>query len=170
MPRCSAFVTCLAALVGAAGLGLYVGAADAQLKLLPAEDAFRFSARALDSRTVEASFAIADGYYLYREKLAFSTPTPGAALGPVSLPSGKVKEDRFFGRVETYRGRVVVPLAVENAAPGLEVTLRADSQGCADAGVCYPPNAQSITLTLPQPGGPPGPLIDATPPRKRWFN
>jgi hypothetical protein len=37
-------------------------------------------------------------------------------------------------------------------------------------GVCYPPNAQSVTLTMPRVGSPPGPLIDATPPKKRLFD
>ena len=91
-------------------------------------------------------------------------------VGTVELPAGKVKEDQFFGKVETYRDRVVVRLPLENAAAGQAVTVRADSQGCADLGVCYPPNTQSVTVTLPQPGAPSGPLIDANPPKKRWFN
>jgi thiol:disulfide interchange protein DsbD len=119
---------------------------------------------------VEASFAVADGYYLYRDKLRFSATPEAVALGSVTLPAGKVKEDPFFGRVETYRDRVVVRLPLDNAAPGQVVTVRAESQGCADAGVCYPPNAQSVTVTLPGAGAPPGVLIEANPPRKRWFN
>ncbi len=159
-----------AALVGIAILLLEIGAAGAQVKLLPTEEAFRFSARALDARTVEASFAVADGYYLYRDKLRFSASPPAVTIGPAELPAGKVKDDAFFGKVETYRDRVVVRLPLDHAAAGQAVTVRAESQGCADAGVCYPPNAQSVTVTLPAAGAPPGPLIDANPPRKRWFN
>ena len=158
------------AFVGIALLFLEIGAAHAQVKLLPTEEAFRFSARALDARTVEASFAVADGYSPYRDKLRFSTATPTVNFGTVELPAGKVKEDQFFGKVETYRDRVVVRLPLENAAAGQAVTVRADSQGCADVGVCYPPNIQSVTVTVPPPGAPSGPLIDATPPKKRWFN
>jgi len=158
------------ALVGIALFALEIGSASAQGKLLPPEEAFRFSARALDARSVEATFAVADGYYLYRDKLRFATVPADVRLGPVELPAGKVKEDQFFGKVETYRDRVVVRLPLERAVAGQVVTVRADSQGCADVGVCYPPNTQSVTLTLPQAGAPPGPLIDATPPRKRWFN
>jgi thiol:disulfide interchange protein DsbD len=167
--RARAPVAFAAALVGAASL-LDMGAAAAQVKLLPTEEAFRFAARGLDARTVEASFAVADGYYLYRDKLRFSATPEAVALGSVTLPAGKVKEDPFFGRVETYRDRVVVRLPLDNAAPGQVVTVRAESQGCADAGVCYPPNAQSVTVTLPGAGAPPGVLIEANPPRKRWFN
>ena len=158
------------ALVGVAILVLEIGAAHAQVKLLPTEEAFRFSARALDARTVEASFAVAEGYYLYRDKLRFSASPATVALGTVALPPGKAKEDPFFGKVDTYRDRVVVRLPLESGAAGQTVTLRAESQGCADAGVCYPVNAQSVTVTLPAPGAPPGPLIDANPPKKRWFN
>jgi thioredoxin:protein disulfide reductase len=168
--RVGAPVARATALVGIALLVMEIGAAGAQVKLLPTEEAFRFSARALDARTVEASFAVADGYYLYRDKLRFSATPPEVSLGPVALPAGKVKEDQFFGKVETYRDRVVVRLPLDHAAAGQAVTVRAESQGCADAGVCYPPSAQSVTVTLPQAGAPPGPLIDANPPRKRWFN
>lgn len=143
--------------------------AQAQPKLLPPEHAFAYSVQALDDRTVEARFTIADGYYLYREKLRFSVLPPALAAG-AKLPSGTVKEDAFFGRVETYRGRVAVRLAVDRTDPGRKVTVRAESQGCADVGVCYPPQVQNITLALPAPGAPPGAAIDAVPPRKSWFN
>ena len=158
------------ALVGIALFVLEMGAVRAQVKLLPTEEAFRFAARALDARTVEASFAVADGYYLYRDKLRFSAAAPAVTVGAVELPAGKVKEDPFFGKVETYRDRVVVRLPLENATAGQAVTVRADSQGCADVGVCYTANTQSVTVTLPAAGAPPGPLIDANPPKKRWFN
>ena len=158
------------ALVGIALLDSQMGPAHAQVKLLPTEEAFRFAARALDARTVEASFAVADGYYLYRDKLRFSAATPAVTVGAVELPAGKVKQDPFFGTVETYRDRVVVRLPLEHATAGQAVTVRAESQGCADVGVCYPPNAQSVTVTLPQAGAPSGPLIDANPPKRRWLN
>jgi thioredoxin:protein disulfide reductase len=144
-------------------------AATAQAKLLEPERAFAFSARALDERTVEARFAIAGGYYLYRDKLKFAVE-PGALAAAPILPAGKIKHDEFFGEVETYRGAIVVRLPLDRAAPGQPVTLRAESQGCADVGVCYPPQAQKITLSLPAAGGPPGAVVDAVPPRKSWFN
>jgi thiol:disulfide interchange protein DsbD len=158
------------ALVGVTLASLHIGTARAELKLLPPEEAFRFAGRALDTRTLEANFTIAEGYYLYRDKLRFSIDATSAALGPAPLPPGKLKDDEFFGRVETYRDRLVVRLPLAEAAPGKSLTLRADSQGCADAGVCYPPNVQSITLTVPATDGRPGPLIEATPAKKRWFN
>jgi thiol:disulfide interchange protein DsbD len=157
--------------VAAALVGLPVTHVVAQvgdLKLLPPEQAFRLSARALDTRTLEANFDIAPGYYLYRDKLRFALD-PGAAVLEPTLPAGKVKDDPFFGRVETYRDRIVVRLPLHAAAAGQSVTLRTESQGCADAGVCYPPQAQRLTIAIPAADGRPGPLVEASPANKRWF-
>ena len=153
----------IAALVGAVAM-----AANAA-ELLPAEQAFRFSARALDDHTLEARFAIADGYYLYRDKFRFVVAPDGAVLGAPDLPPGKVKTDEFFGKVETFRGTVAVKLPLSGATAGQSVVLTADSQGCADVGVCYPPTRQMLTLVLPAQGSGPGAPVDATPPKKSWF-
>ena len=145
------------------------GGAGAAGDLLPAEQAFRFSARALDDHTLEARFTIADGYYLYRDKVKFAVTPDGPVLGSVELPAGKVKTDEFFGKVETYRGTLVVKLPMSGAAAGQTVMLAADSQGCADVGVCYPPTRQKVNLPLPASGQPPSALVDATRPKKHWF-
>ncbi len=139
-----------------------------QPQLLENPRAFSFSARPLDPATIEARFAIADGYYLYRDKLKF-TVEPGAINPAPLLPAGMVKQDEFFGKVETYRGALVVKVALAAPAPGGKVTVRAESQGCADVGVCYPPQLQKIELTLPAAGAGPGPLVEAMPPKKSWF-
>ncbi len=145
------------------------GALAADAELLPPEQAFRYSARALDTRTLEARFVIADGYYLYRDKFSFAVAPDGAVLGAPEMPAGKIKTDQFFGKVETYRGTVVVKLPLGGAAAGQSVVLTADSQGCADVGVCYPPTRQKLTLALPAAGAGPGAQVDAIPPKKRWF-
>lgn len=155
-----------------AAVCLLAASADAlaDSNLLPPEQAFRLSARALDERTIEARFEVMDGYYLYRDKLRFALDPGMADLVPASLPPGKVKEDPFFGKVETYRGEVVVRLPLPAAAGGKSVVLVTDSQGCADLGVCYPVNRQKLTLQVPQPGKGAGPLVEATPRKKNWFN
>jgi thioredoxin:protein disulfide reductase len=140
----------------------------AQNSPLPPEKAFRFAARALNPHTVEASFNIADGYYLYRDKVHFVVEPQSSDLTPPVLPSGKIKEDAFFGKVETYRGNVVVNLDLKDTAPGQNVTVQAESQGCADIGICYPPTVQRITLALPAASAPPTPAN--TPAKKSWFN
>jgi len=149
----------------AAGAACAAGLPGGEPKLLPPEQAFRFSARALDAGTVEARFDIVDGYYLYRDKLSFTIePADAAGSAPV-LPEGKRKHDEFFGDVETYRGHVVVRVPLARAAPVGALTLKAASQGCADAGVCYPPTVQQVRLALPPAGAGPGPIVEA--PRKK---
>ncbi|HEY2865272.1 MAG TPA: protein-disulfide reductase DsbD N-terminal domain-containing protein [Casimicrobiaceae bacterium] len=135
---------------------------------LPPEKAFLFSARPVDPQTVEARFTIADGYYLYRDKIHFALdPGTGALMTP-ALPAGKVKEDAFFGRVETYRGSVTVNLAVRDFTPGKPLIIRAESQGCADIGICYPPTIQAVTVALPAASIVPGTQLPAS--KKTWFN
>ena len=160
--RYGAFVAALLGLMAMASVA-------AGAELLPPEQAFRFSARALDARTLEARFVIADGYYLYRDKFKFTVTPDGAALGAPELPAGKIKTDEFFGKVETYRGTVVVKLPLSGGAAGQTVVLAADSQGCADLGVCYPATRQKLALVLPAQGAGPGAVVDATPPKKNWF-
>ena len=105
--------------------------------------AFRFSARALDAKTIEARWQITDGYYMYRDKFKFVLE--GGNLGAPILPPGKIKEDENFGKVETYRKEVKILLPVEAAGP---VTLKAVSQGCWDGGICYPPINHEAQIDL----------------------
>ena len=139
----------------------------AQVNPLPPEKAFRFSARLVGGQTVEARFMIADGYYLYRDKIHFAVEPAATGLSVPALPAGKIKEDEFFGRVETYRGAMVVNLALRDARPGQQIVIAAESQGCADIGICYPPTVQKVTLALPE-----GSIIPAPSERadKAWFN
>jgi len=112
-------------------------------ELLAPEQAFRFSARLVEPGLVEVRYRIADGYYMYRDKFRFTTIPQSAGLGEAQFPPGKIKEDEFFGRVETYRGELFIRLPVKLAA---SFTLKAVSQGCADVGVCYIPVTQTARL------------------------
>ncbi|CAG0946336.1 MAG: Thiol:disulfide interchange protein DsbD [Rhodocyclaceae bacterium] len=117
-------------------------------ELLDVDKAFRLSARALDAATLEVRYDIAKGYYMYRDKFQFALEPAEAKAGAPQFPPGKVKQDEFFGDVETYRKEVVVRLPF-TAPDGLDtVTLKASSQGCADIGVCYPPNPQTLQVSL----------------------
>ncbi|MDO9385908.1 MAG: protein-disulfide reductase DsbD [Thiobacillus sp.] len=116
-------------------------------EFLDPEVAFKFSARALDANTLEARWQIADGYYMYRDKFQFEAA--GATLGAPQLPAGKVKDDEFFGKVETYSKDVRIALPIQRVPGTDSVTLKAVSQGCADAGLCYIPQTESMTIKLP---------------------
>jgi thioredoxin:protein disulfide reductase len=159
----------LAAACLAAALVLAAPAQGAGPKLLPADQAFRLSARALDASSIEVRFNVADGYYLYRDKLKFAVEPASAGVGAPALPQGIPHQDEFFGKVVTYRGLVVIRLPLAAGQPGQSVTLVADSQGCADAGVCYPPQLQRLALMLPAAGAAPGAPVEATLPRKGYF-
>jgi len=124
--------------------------AHAEDDFLPPEQAFRFSARPHDAKSVEVTFAIAPGYYLYREQFKFAAT--GATLGAPAIPAGKVKFDETFRKnVETYRNAISIVVPVEQA--GAEFRLVVTSQGCADAGLCYPPMQSAATVALTGFGG-----------------
>ncbi|MEX1074806.1 MAG: protein-disulfide reductase DsbD, partial [Burkholderiales bacterium] len=114
-------------------------------ELLEPEKAFQFSARALGEDAVQVSFAIAEGYYMYRERFKFEAQN--ARLGPAELPRGLRKTDEFFGETEVYRNEVHirVPVAAGAADP---LRLVVTSQGCADIGVCYVPMESRATILL----------------------
>ncbi len=144
--RLAFLLLAVVALPAAAQLNLF-GQSD---ELLEPEKAFQFAARAVDARTLEVHFTIADGYYMYRDKFRFALEgADGVALGTPQLPPGIRKKDEFFGEVETYRKKVSVqlPLARSNTA-AQSLKLNVTSQGCADIGVCYTPMDSSATLQL----------------------
>ena len=118
--------------------------------------AFKPTARALDGQTIEVRFEIAPAYYLYRDKFRFSAEPPGVQLGTPILPKGKEKNDETFGKVVVYYDEVLIRLPVERNSSGkLPLTLNITSQGCADAGVCSPPQKQALSLELPDPSAVP---------------
>jgi len=123
-------------------------AADDQF--LEPEKAFRFSARAADDRSVEVRFEITPGYYMYREQLKVAAE--GATLGAPEIPAGKVKYDETFQKnVETHRGDLRFRVPVGQATGPFK--LNVVSQGCADAGLCYPPMTSSAMVSLVGFGG-----------------
>jgi thiol:disulfide interchange protein DsbD len=133
-------------------LAFSFGAHAAAAELLPPEQAFKFSAR-VAGPAIEVTYDIAPGYYMYRDKFKFELMPSTVAGGEPRLPPGKVHEDEFFGKVETYRDAVTLRVPVAPGAKG-EAVLSATSQGCADAGVCYLPNTQKAVLLLAGAGAP----------------
>ncbi len=119
-------------------------------ELLPPEQAFALTAW-MQGDSVIAEYRIAPGYYMYRERFAFeieASDTP-ARFGAASMPPGKIMEDEFFGKMETYRDAVRIRLPIIfDAAAATELRVKAMSQGCADIGVCYPPQKQALALQI----------------------
>jgi thioredoxin:protein disulfide reductase len=143
-----------------AALGALVAAAvvGATPEFLKADEAFRISATAAGNDRVSLTWKIEDGYYLYRSKFRVQTDTPGVELGQPILPASESKDDELFGRVDIYRREVTLAVPVEASGPMPElVTLRVLSQGCADAGLCYPPHLQTVRVAMASPATQPPP-------------
>jgi len=117
--------------------------------LLEPDLAFKGSVSQNSPDSIQATWDIADGYYMYRKRFAFESDTTGITLGAPDFPKGKMKDDPGFGRVETYRNKIVVniPIIRSDSAP-TSLSLKTKSQGCADIGVCYPPQKKTLTLQL----------------------
>jgi len=109
---------------------------------LPPEQAFKVSAQMVAVDRIEVLVRIAPGYYAYREPLRFTAQ--GAELGTPEVPQGKVKFDENFQKnVETYRNDLRIPMPVRATVP---FKLTVVAQGCADAGLCYPPLTTEIAI------------------------
>ncbi len=118
---------------------------------LAVDDAFKPYAEAIDGNNIEFSFQIADGYYLYKDKISASSNSSDIQLGKVGLPKGKLKFDENFGESEVYFHEVFGQVAVARATPEqLSVAVDLTYQGCAEDGICYAPTTRTIQILLPQ--------------------
>ena len=105
---------------------------------------------------VRVEFLVTPGYYLYRHRLNFALEgvdggsAPPASLGTALIPPGEWKEDEFFGRQQVFHEGFTVSVPVSRAPGGvLPATLVVGLQGCADAGLCYPPEKRRLRIELP---------------------
>ena len=139
------------ALLGWALLLSLLPAAHAADEFLEPEIAFPLQASAAGPKEILLAFRTVPGYYLYREKFHFAAAD--ATLGEPALPPGQVKYDENFQKnVETYHGPLEIRLPVSAAKAG-GFTLDVVSQGCADAGLCYPPLTRQVRVSLVGFGG-----------------
>lgn len=132
-----------------AGLSLLLPASAQTVdptQLPPVDSVFIPKVSAPSRDRIEVTWTIAKGYYLYRHRMAVQ-PLGGFEAGPAQLPDGAKHHDEFFGDVETYRDSVTAVLP--GKASGDAVSLRVKYQGCADAGVCYPPQTRTLSVVLP---------------------
>ncbi|MFN2301140.1 MAG: protein-disulfide reductase DsbD [Gammaproteobacteria bacterium] len=138
---------------------LFPAQADPFSRFLPVDEAFRADARALDANTVSVRWVVADEYYLYRHRFSFAVVDVGAgdlALGEPVIPPGESHTDEFFGTVQIHRGTVSIRIPVQRADTGArDIGLELGYQGCADAGLCYPPEMRRISVRLPEVGSVP---------------
>ncbi len=117
---------------------------------LPVDEAFRLDAVADGPDRVRIIWEIAPDYYLYRERLKVATDSNVVQLGALTLPKGETKTDEYFGTQEVYHDELIALLPVSRAAgAAVELPIRVTYQGCAEAGLCYPPETRTLRVTLP---------------------
>ena len=120
---------------------------DAGQEFLHPDQAFVLSVAAEAPNRLQARFEVAEGYYLYRDKTAFAVPAPAALQ--YTLPPGEPKDDPLFGAVETYPAATAIALRLAGLPRGADaVMLEARYQGCAEKGVCYPPQIRTVRVAL----------------------
>ncbi len=151
------------ALPAAAGLfdsrpSVTLGGLNNSADFLPVREAFRLNLIDASPELVKLRFVAQEGYYLYRHQFKFWTDTPGVVVAEANLPAGERKTDDYFGEVEVYYGVLDVELPIRNPQ-NQPFTLQVTYQGCADKGLCYPPETESLDIG----GAPTGPPKASTP-------
>lgn len=127
--------------------------ASGEPDFLDPDQAFRFSALADGPDRIRVIWGVTEGYYLYRARIKASSDSSQATLGDLALPTGETKEDEYFGKQEVYHHDVVGSIPVTRAVSGkLTVPLKVTYQGCATAGLCYPPITKTVNVELPPAG------------------
>lgn len=121
-----------------------------QADLLPANQAFVLSTELNERGNIHANWFIAEGYYLYKHQFKFTALSEDVRLGIPMIPDGEAKTDAAFGDVEVYYHNIDIEIPVLNAPSGpFSVEIR--NQGCADIGLCYPPQKAVISFTPSEP-------------------
>ena len=147
MAKARTLLICLLLSLGtSAALADGLFGAPTQTDFLSVDEAFKLNVNSHAADEINLFWGIADGYYLYKKRL--SVKSDNAELGELELPQGKLEYDEFFGDVEIYENSLDLTLPVV-AAEG-NVTLTVGYQGCAHAGLCYPPTTKTFTFNLPE--------------------
>ena len=131
-------------------------------EFLHPDAAFRMEASARNPGLAVVRWSVEPGYYLYAKRVEVHLPEgspPGTSIAGLDLPTGEVQEDPYFGRVEVYRFEAMASVRLAHAgSPPSALALDVVYQGCADAGLCYPPIRKAVAVRLDgaAPGSPPG--------------
>ena len=142
-------------------------AAGAPTEFLPVEEAYQVALEITGPQELRLYWQIADSYYLYRKRFSFKLEDrQGEVETRVQFPAGIVREDEYFGVSEVYYNFADIYLDLARTAG--PATLTISSQGCADAGLCYPPRKQRFTVDMAR--GTIGPLATGQQPAARHID
>lgn len=121
-----------------------------QPTFLPPDEAFSLTVSARDAHTLQASFNITPGYYLYRDKIHFESKDGTVKITSVNLPKGEMKQDPNFGPTEVFHNSFQTNIALERTVDtATHFTLYATYMGCSEQGLCYPPIEKTLSVNLP---------------------
>jgi len=122
----------------------------AKEQFLPPQQAYQYTIDATGDRIV-VHWTVAPGYYLYKKKMGVASTMATVQLAEPEWPRGEDHTDDYFGTQEIYRGSVDVPVTftVQGAERPKKLALELKLQGCADAGLCYPPQRWKTEIDLP---------------------
>ena len=137
------FSSAVALLMAAAQPVLAIG----EDEFLAPEKAFTYTATATE-REVTVEWQATKGYYLYKKRMGLATTTPGATIGEPAYPKAEIHKDDYFGEQEVFRGNFKVTAPLSGAKAGDTLALKLKWQGCADAGLCYPPSTWDATVKV----------------------
>lgn len=116
-----------------------------QDEFLPVEEAYKLALEVTGEQQLRLFWQIEEGYYLYKKRFSFSLETAdGDVEVTPTFPQGVVREDEYFGKSEVFYISADISLALAN--PVERGTLKISSQGCADAGLCYPPHREQFRV------------------------
>ncbi|SUX54282.1 protein-disulfide reductase DsbD [Chromobacterium vaccinii] len=132
----------LASVIACLGLALPAHAVN-QEDLLPPEQAFAAQVSRSGDQ-LQLTLDVAPGYYLYRDRISIST-TPADLAGKPTLPVAQEKNDPYFGKQQIYHGKQLITIPLAAGAPA-DFQLNVKLQGCAEAGVCYPPYTHKLKV------------------------
>ena len=132
-----------------AALLLAGGMAGAKDEFLRAEQAFSYLV-AIDGHCLTVQWNVAPGYYLYKSRMGFESATPGVSFGEPLYPKGEIHHDEYFGDQEIFRDdfKVSVPLQRTDGGKARAIRVKLKIQGCADAGLCFPPTVWDVNLPV----------------------
>jgi thiol:disulfide interchange protein DsbD len=129
---------------GTAGANPF-GTGAQQPQFLPVEEAYQLEIEVRDDGSLRAYWQIVDDYYLYQHRFNFSLVAQGESIPlAIDYPPALEREDEYFGQVQVYYDQADILLTPQRTPQ--RATLKVGSQGCADAGLCYPPQTQYFTV------------------------
>jgi len=127
---------------------IFSGYSLAEDEFLMPDKAFALDHVEVKDKHLLVHWKIADNYYLYKNKISFYSDNKKIKVGQWILPDGELKNDEFFGEIEIYKKELTAQVPISSSIVNKKISITAKTQGCAEAGICYPPLRQQVNFSL----------------------